>query len=121
MESTDKLTHGVVLTRLHAGEWWHGHLVRSNLQYDCALLGRPTTMLFAVQRFSTGAVATSDRFLLTLDAEGIADPSHVQCTGNWGEHSGTDHEQAAARTIRETVMPLLYRGRDVSARGLVHR
>jgi hypothetical protein len=106
-EYEDELRYGLVLTRLPDDEWWHGWLVRSNLLYDCELLGRRTTMLFLMQKFARGVVARSPAFFLTLDAEGIGDPEGVRHTADWGESAGTGDEKARALAIRRSILPAL--------------
>lgn len=106
-EYEDELRYGLVLTRLPDGEWWLGHLVRSDLLYDCKLLGRRTTMLFLMQRFAPGVVARSQAFFLTLDAEGVEDPESVRHTADWGESAGTGDDKARALAIRRSILPVV--------------
>lgn len=71
MTFDDELCYGVVLTRLPRDhEWWHGHMFRSDLRYWCHPLGRPTTLLFMIQKLGVGVVPLSRPFLITLDGEG---------------------------------------------------
>jgi hypothetical protein len=108
MNFDEELHYGFLLTRLpREHEWWHGHLVRSNLAYDCELLGRRTTMLFVVQKFGVGASCQSKQFLLTLDGEGVEDGG-IRYTGDWGETTGTEQQKAEALGVRQVIVPLLY-------------
>ncbi len=108
MTFDDDLRHGFVLTPPKDHEWWHGHLVRSNLQYECRLLGRCTSMLFLLQKFGTGASSRSIRFFLTLDSEGIHEGIGVLYSGDWDEVSGTERQKADALSVRRNILPLLF-------------
>ncbi|CAA9372594.1 MAG: hypothetical protein AVDCRST_MAG64-53 [uncultured Phycisphaerae bacterium] len=109
MRFGDELEYGVVLTRRPNGEGgWHGHIGRSGLRYPCELLGRPTTMLFAIQEFATGTYSAGDYFLLTLDGEGVPLEFGTAVTFDWGERTGSESEKQGALRVRNRVLPALF-------------
>src|SRR4051812_15241419 len=88
MEFDEDLRYGVVLTSMPRDhEWWHGHLVRTNLLYQCELLDRRTTMLLLVQKFGTGASPRSKQFFLTLDGEGTRRARETNSGGSSGSEA----------------------------------
>ena len=108
MEQSDSLAYGYVITKLDNGDWWHGHVVRSDLEYECGLLDRRTNLSFQVQRFGRGAFPHSGPFYLTLDAEGVSGTlAPVNADGDWGDQAGDKHLQSEASRIQQQIVPLL--------------
>jgi hypothetical protein len=105
----DGLSYGVVIDRLGSGEWWHGHLVRSDLEYHSALLGRRTNLLFLMVKFGRGATRKSPDFFLTLDAEGVPDQlKPIRFNGDWGERCNDYALKIEALHLQQCVLPLLH-------------
>jgi hypothetical protein len=97
----DPLEYGYVLDRLPEGGWWHLHFARSGVSYPCRLLGRPSDILACVQRFAAGAVATSPRFVLTLDGDGVELPDAAPLDFAWAAG-------AAGADFQRAIVPLLH-------------
>ena len=105
----DDLQYGYVLERLADGKWWHLHIGRMAIEYDCELLGRKTNLLFSIQLFSSGCVLQSSTFLLTLDGEGIERlPAGVDLGYYWGRDTQDEDLIAEAKHFQAEVMPLLH-------------
>lgn len=102
----DALDYGYVVTRLPGGGWWHLHFGRADVEYDCQLLGRSTDVLALVQRFGTGCVRLSPRYLLTLDGEGV--PSEIPLNTNWDQLGNGEQNAGDAAHFQTAIMPLLY-------------
>jgi hypothetical protein len=71
MANQESLSYGVIVTRLENGDWWHGHIVRSDWECDCGLLGRRTNLLFLMSKFGCGGSRKSADFYLTFGGEGV--------------------------------------------------
>jgi hypothetical protein len=96
-----------VLTRSQGG-WWHGHLVRSNLEYHCDRLGKRTTLFFLVQHLGVGAARRSDIFALTLDAQGVNwQALGAEWKGNWDAEVTAPGEQTEADYLLTELLPRL--------------
>src|SRR5262249_27305450 len=75
----------------------------------CDLLGRRTTIVACVQRFTAGAIPQSPRFFITLDGEGVELPASegvLDC--EWGRWSGDADLIAVALHFQSEVMPWLH-------------
>jgi hypothetical protein len=97
----DPLEFGYVLARLPDGGWWHLHFARGGASYPCQLLGRTTNVLGCLQRFAAGAVATSRRFTLTLDGEGVVLLDDAPLDFTWADIP-------ASVAFQQSVVPELY-------------
>lgn len=99
----DPLEYGYVLARPTEGGWWHLHFARGGASYPCRLLGRPTDILACVQRFAAGAVATSPRFVLTLDGEGVELPDAAPLDFSWaGGPAAADFQRAVVPVLNDS-------------------
>lgn len=109
----DSLDCGYIAHRLPDGAWWHIHFACSGLDYYCELLRRRTLILAAVQCFAPGVVAVSDRFILTLDGEGVNLPDEsLLLDFRWGREPNDLKLQSEARAFQQEVMPLLHESRN---------
>ena len=111
--SADALDYGYVLWRLESGEWWHCHIGRSGLEYECELLGRRTNLLVQVVKYAAGCNPRSGHFVLTLDGEGIEDATRIDFRWTKGSYTNPHIEPGwatEAEHIQEFVIPLLLDG-----------
>src|SRR5579864_7331055 len=108
MANQDSLSYGVIVTRQEDGDWWHGHFVRSDLEYDCKLLGRRTNLLFVMAKFGRGASFKSSDFYLTLDGEGVSSELlPIRVNGDWGQPADDRALMRQALQIQESIVPQL--------------
>jgi hypothetical protein len=108
MEQQDSLTSGVVVERFDDGDWWHGHIIRCDLEYHSALLGRPINLLFLMVKYGCGATRKSADFYLTLDAEGVAEELlPIRFTGDWGKWDDETELKMEALQIQNNPLPRL--------------
>lgn len=113
MDHQDSLAYGVVVKRLEDGDWWHGHIVRGDLEYHSELLGRRTNLLFLMVRFGCGATRKSADFYLTLDAEGVPQElCPIRYNGDWGERRNDSELKMERLHIQESTMPQLFLSED---------
>ena len=99
----DPLVYGYVLARPPEGGWWHLHFARGGASYRCRLLGQPTDVLACVQRFAAGAVATSPRFVLTLDGEGVELSDAAPLDFAWaGGPEAADFQRAVVPALHDS-------------------
>jgi hypothetical protein len=109
MGDPDGLAYGVVIDRLESGDWWHGSLVRSDLEYHSALLGRRTNLLFLMVKFGCGATRKSPDFFLTLDSEGVSEQlTPIRFNGDWGERGNDNALKIEASHLQQYSLSLLH-------------
>lgn len=92
---------------------WLGHIVRSNISYDCKLLGKRTDIVVKFVHLKIDESPKSDNFLFTLDGLGIDVDGLDIMYRHWDEILGKEHggrkEQDASKVkwVKKTLLPML--------------
>ena len=92
---------------------WLGNVVRSNVNYDCKLLGKRTNIVVKLVHLRIDESRKSDDFLFTLDGLGIDVDGLDVMYCHWEEILGKEHggrmekDASKVKWVKQTLLPML--------------